>query len=57
MDLVAIIALVAGLFGVLMGIAAIIYALGYFEYLGGKKKFTILPMSKERLKQKLLALN
>lgn len=57
METVALIGLVAGLFGALMGIAAIIYALGYFEYLGGKKKFTILPMSKEKLKQKLLALN
>ena len=53
----ALIGLLAGLLGALMGIAAIIYALGYFEYLGGKKKFTIQPIGKERLKQKLLALN
>ncbi len=56
-EFVAILGLAAGLFGAIMGIAAIIYALGYFEYIGGKKKFTILPMSKEKLKQKLLALN
>lgn len=52
-----ILGLAAGLFGALLGIAAIIYALGYFEYLGGKKKPTILPISKEKLRQKLLALN
>lgn len=56
-EITALIGLVAGLFGAIMAIAAMVYALGYFEYLGGKKKFTTLPMSKERLKQKLLALN
>jgi len=53
----AIIGIIAGLFGVFSGIAAIIYALGYFEYLGGKKKFNIPHMSKAELKEKLLALN
>lgn len=57
MEVVTIIGLAAGLLGALMGIAAMIYALGYFEYLGGKKKFTVPPISKEILKQKLLALN
>lgn len=57
MELALIIGLAAGLIGALIGIAAMVYALGYFEYLGGKKKFTNTAVSKERLKQKLLALN
>lgn len=36
--LIAAIGLVFGLLGALAGIGAMIYALGYFEYLGGKKK-------------------
>jgi hypothetical protein len=57
MELALILGIAAGLFGALMGIAAMIYALGYFEYLGGKKKPKIPQISKEKLKQKLLALN
>lgn len=49
--------LAAGLIGFLAGIGAIIYALGYFEYLGGSKKSNIMPVSKEELKRKLIALN
>ncbi len=55
--LIAAIGMAFGILGALAGIGAMIYAFGYFEYLGGKKKFTTLPMSKEKLKQKLLALN
>lgn len=57
MEIVSLIGLVTGLVGALTGIGAIIYALDYFEYLGGKKKSSILAISKEKLKQKLLALN
>lgn len=38
--------------------AAMVWGLGYREYLGGKKKSTTIPyLSKDTLKQKLLALN
>ncbi|MFA4956630.1 MAG: hypothetical protein WC556_06610 [Candidatus Methanoperedens sp.] len=57
MEIVALIGLVIGLLGAIAGIGAMIYALGHFEYLGGNKKNNILPISKEKLKQKLLALN
>ena len=46
-----------GLLGAVAGIGAAVWGLGYFEYLGGKKKSPISPKSKEELKQKLLALN
>ncbi len=55
--LIAAVGLAFGLLGALAGIGAMIYAFGYFEYLGGKKKFTTLPISKEKLKEKLLSLN
>lgn len=45
-----------GLLGV-TSIVAVIFALGCFEYLGGKKKSQIPPIRKETLKQKLLAIN
>lgn len=46
-----------GTVAVLGGIAAIIYATGQFEYLGGKKKSKIPAVGKEELKEKILDLN
>lgn len=56
MEFAGIVGLLVGLLGALAGVATMIFGLGYFEYLGGKKssKFAI---GKEDLKQKLLALN
>jgi hypothetical protein len=47
----------AGLVGAFAGIAAFVWGLGYREYLGGKKRATFSPISKEELKEKLIALN
>jgi len=47
----------AGLVGAFAGIAAIVWGLGYLEYLGGKKRSPFSPISKEELKEKLIALN
>src|SRR4030042_5059262 len=52
--------LIGGLIGILGGIAGIVamlYALGIFEYLGGKKKSNITPIGKKTLIEKILHLN
>lgn len=48
---------ILGILGALAGIAAMVYATGYFEYLGGKSKPNIPPVGKQRLMEKLLGLN
>ena len=48
---------ILGILGALAGIAAMVYATGYFEYLGGKSKPNIPPVGKQRLLEKLLGLN
>jgi hypothetical protein len=49
-----------GLFGILMGMVGMffcLYCMGFFNYLGGKKKGHIAPVGKQELMMKLLALN
>ncbi len=46
-----------GALGFLAGIAAIVWATGLFEYMGGKKRFSGSAVSRQALKDKLLALN
>ena len=46
-----------GILGVIAGIVAMLYALGIFEYLGGKKKSNIVPIGKQALIEKILRLN
>jgi hypothetical protein len=57
MDIVIISSIILGTLGALSGIVAAVYALGFFEYLGGKKKPSVTPISKEALKDRILALN
>jgi hypothetical protein len=52
--------LFAGLIGLAAGIAGLyvmFYAMGYFQYLGGKRRSSIPPVSKQELVNKILALN
>ena len=46
-----------GLIGVAASFAALHWGLGYWEYMGGKKRPPSIPLEKARLKQKLLDLN
>ena len=46
-----------GILGGIAGIVAMLYALGIFEYLGGKKKSNIVPIEKQALIEKILQLN
>jgi hypothetical protein len=55
---------VAGIIGAIIGLAAALgsvfvafYATGMFEYLGGKKKPGVESIGKEKLKEKILAVN
>lgn len=51
---------IAGIAGVIVaGVAlyVMLYAMGYFQYLGGKKRSNIPPVSKQELIDKMLALN
>lgn len=43
--------------GAIAGIGAMVYATGYFEYLGGKRKSSTTPVSKQQLIEKILSLN
>ncbi len=47
----------AGLIGAFAGIAAIVWGLGYLEYLGGKKKSYLPLVGKDSLRARLLSLN
>jgi len=52
--------LFAGLIGLAAGIAGLYvmsYTMGYFQYLGGKRRSSIPPVSKQELVNKILALN
>jgi len=52
--------LIAGLIGLAVASVSIyimLYALGFFQYLGGKKLSPIPPVSKRELKNRILALN
>jgi len=53
----AIIGILIGLIGFGVGIFFALYALGFFQYLGGKKRSNIAPVSGETLFSRLLALN
>ena len=56
--------LFAGLIGLAIGLTAAVvglyimfYAMGYFQYLGGKRRSSIPPIDKQELVNKILALN
>lgn len=52
--------LIAGMVGLLaagLGLYAMFHAIGFFQYLGGKKRSNIPPVSKEELVDRLLSLN
>jgi hypothetical protein len=51
------IGVIVGLIGFGVGIFFALYALGFFQYLGGKKQSPIAPVSREVLFSRLLALN
>jgi hypothetical protein len=55
--LFGIIGIGAGIIGLLAGVVAMIWGLGLGEYLGGKKKQSANPISKDELKQLLVNLN
>ncbi len=46
-----------GILGAIAGILAMLWGLGVFEYLGGKKKPNIVPIGKQALIEKILHLN
>ena len=46
-----------GLLGAFAGIAALVWGLGYLEYLGGKKKAHLPPVGKDPLRASILSLN
>lgn len=54
---VGLLAKLAGLAAGAAGIYATLYAMGFFQYLGGKRRSDIPPLSKEELMDKILALN
>jgi hypothetical protein len=51
------IGVLAGLLGLGLAVFATIWALGPFEYLGGKKKSRLNPLTADRLKERLLSIN
>ena len=53
----AIIAGIAGLVAAIMGLYMMLYVMGFFQYLGGKKKSRLPSVSKQALIDKILALN
>ena len=53
----AIIGIIIGLIGFGVGIGFALYALGFFQYLGGKKRSNIPPVSREALFSSILSLN
>lgn len=48
---------VIGLIAAGAGLYGMLYAMGFFQYLGGKRKANIPPVSKQELIDKILALN
>ena len=57
LDWAVLIGVLAGLLGVGLAVFAVIWALGPFEYLGGKKKSRLDPLTADRLKERLLSIN
>lgn len=57
MDTGAVIGMLAGIFGLAIGIFAALLGLGCFEYLGGKRPSSVPPVAKQELLRRLLALN
>lgn len=51
------IGLLLGLFGAVAGGFAALYALGFFQYLGGKKRPKVPPVSRQELINRIMALN
>lgn len=46
-----------GFVGAMAGIGAVVWGLGYFEYLGGKRKSAIHPLDKKALIDRIFSLN
>jgi hypothetical protein len=57
LDWIVLIGVVVGVLGVGFAIFTAIWALGLFEYLGGKKKSHLNPISPDKLKACLLSIN
>jgi hypothetical protein len=57
LDSAELIGALVGMIGMVIAIAAIIWATGLVEYLGGKKKSLIYPVAPNELKARLLAIN
>ena len=57
MDSITLIGAFAGIIGAMVGVGAAIYATGYFEYLGGKRKSIATPVNKQHLLERILSLN
>lgn len=53
----SLIAAMAAMIAAGAGLYAMLYAMGFFQYLGGKKRSSIPPVSKRELIDKILALN
>ena len=54
------VSLFVGLIGIVaafVGLYVMFYAMGYFQYLGGKRRSSITPIDKQELINKILALN
>ncbi|MBS7651056.1 MAG: hypothetical protein QXN62_06675 [Candidatus Bathyarchaeia archaeon] len=54
---VGLLAGLAGLAACFAGLLIMLYVMGFFQYLGGKRRSNIPPVSKQELVDKLLALN
>jgi hypothetical protein len=57
LDSAGLIGALVGLIGAGMALFAVIWGLGIFEYLGGKKKSLIYPITANELRNRLLAVN
>jgi hypothetical protein len=55
--LIGIVAGIAGLVAAAFGVYAMLWGLGFFDYLGGKKPSGIPPIARQELIEKILALN
>ena len=48
---------IGGLIGIVACIIGLRWGVGYGEYMGGKKRMSVAPLAKDKLKQKILNLN